>query len=266
MNTIKPGTTTGTIRWATTLVAGAVIGALAVGAASCASDGTGRAQASAPTTTPDEEDDESAPTSKTITVTGQGKVTVKPDTAHVQMGVRVSGPSAADVLDQTNEKAALLIEALKALGVADDDLRTSGIAIYPQYDNNGKLVTGYEASNNLDVTIRDIARAGEIIDGGAAFAGDAITIGGIWFSVGDPEAVMADARADAIANARKRAGEYAKAAGVEVGEVLVISEVGVETPFPVAREAAANDTAGGVPIETGTSELTATVTVVFRLE
>jgi len=253
--------TTGTGRWLATLVAGAVVGMLAVGAVGCATDS---ASAGTDTTIPTGDDDNVTQT-KTITVTGEGKTTVQPDTANVNMGVRISGPSAQDVLAETDEKATALITALKALGVADVDIQTAGLSIYPQYDSNGRNVTGYEATNSVNVTIRDLDRAGEIIDGGAAFAGDAITIGGIFFSVADPEAVMSDARAAAIENAKKRAGEYAEAAGVEVGEVLMISEIGVTPPMPLYRDYAAADEAAGLAIQPGTTDLSATVTVVFAL-
>jgi uncharacterized protein YggE len=287
---------TGTIRWVTTLVGGAVVGILAVAATSCSNDGPQTAEASSPTTpapataappattaptapptsgsgaaTPDTQSDDDQPVGddqavgdgRTITVTGQGRTTVKPDIAHVNMGVRVTGESAQAVLAETNEKATALIAALKALGVADDDIRTSGISIHQQYGPNGPTA-GYEAMNMVDLTIRDLSRAGEIIDGGAAFAGDAITLGGIWFSVADPEAVMADARADAIANARKRSAEYADAAGLTVGDIVSISESGPAFPGgPTAAMTA--DTAASVPLQAGTTDLTATVTVVFRM-
>jgi uncharacterized protein len=257
-------------RWAAAVVAGALVGMLAVVAASCASsaDDTARASAAAPPSTdePGNTDEGNDTVTRTITVTGEGKVTVEPDTAHVQMGVQVSGESAQEVLAQTNERAAALIEALKALGVAERDIATNGLSIYPQYSPNGSTVTGYTASNNLTVTIREIARAGEIIDGGAAFAGESITIGGIWFSVADPESVMAEARAAAIESAKKRAGEYAAAADAEVGAVVTISENGGSMPIPfdrsVAMEAAAD---ASMPVMAGTTDLTASVTVVFEL-
>jgi uncharacterized protein len=252
-------------KWTGAVVSGALIGMLAVVAVSCAGSGTERA-AAAPTTEPEQEQQEdSSDMARTITVTGDGRVTVKPDTAVVQMGVQVTGQSAQDVLDQANEGASALIEALQGLGVAEDDIATAGLAIYPQYADDGSRVTGYQASNELRVTIRDIDRAGEIIDGGAAFAGDAITIHGISFSVADPEAVMGDARVAAIESAKKRAQEYAAAAGVEVGAVVSISESSMG-PVPFERYApmgAAADAA--MPVMTGTAELTATVTVVFEL-
>jgi hypothetical protein len=241
---------------------------LAVAVVACAGDGAPTASAGSPSTTPGDPGDGSTTSAatRTITVTGEGKTTVKPDIATVGMGVRVSGPAAQEVLDQTNEKATALIAALKALGVADDDIVTTGISIFPQYSQNGSRVTGYEASNNLGVTVRDLARAGEIIDGAAAFAGDSITINGISFSVADPESAISGARAAAIDNARKRAGEYADAAGVSVGDVVMISEIVVAPPVPEYREFAAADAAGAMPVQSGTTDLTATVTVVFQLK
>jgi hypothetical protein len=93
--------------------------------------------------------------------------------------------------------------------------------------------------------------------------GDAIAIHGISLTVADPEAVMAVARAAAIENARTRAGEYARAAGVEVGNVVRISEVGAAEPVPMFAMAPRGG--GAMPISSGTTELTATVTVVFEL-
>jgi hypothetical protein len=237
--------------------------------ATAATPATGPAASSTqPDSTPPSEppaEDERTPV-RTITVSGEGKVTVKPDTAHVQMGVLVNGARARDVLDQANEKAAALIAAVKALGVVDDDIQTSGVSIYPQYDPNGQTVFGFQASNNLNITIRDVDRAGEIIDGGAAFAGEAITIGGIWFAVGDPEAVLSAARTAAIDNATKRAEEFADAAGADVGAVISISEVDVSEPPPIYYEAAADRAQSSVPIEAGTQDLNVNVTVVFALQ
>ena len=118
---MRPGTKNhNSARWPTTVAAGAVAGLLAVAAVGCASDDPATAQSVAPTTTSPAEPGEQPGTTRSITVTGEGRVTVKPDIANVQMGVQVSGQSAADVLDQANLKAAALIEALKGLGIADD--------------------------------------------------------------------------------------------------------------------------------------------------
>jgi uncharacterized protein YggE len=206
---------------------------------------------------------------RTITVSGEGKVTVKPDTANISLGVQATADTATAALDQANKSAAALIAALKQAGVNSDDIATGHLSLYPQYSNTNKI-SGYQASNSLNVKVRDIAKSGPVIDAAAKAAGDDITIGGIWFSVDDPEKVMAEARADAIANAKKRAGEFATAAGAKVGAVVQISEVGTQMPQPMYYEYAAADRAAGgsaapTPVESGTQDLSVSVTVVYEL-
>lgn len=200
---------------------------------------------------------------RTITVIGKGRTTVPPDLAHVTIGVRVSGATAHTVLAEVNERAGGLIDSLRAAGLTDADLATSGISLYPLHSPNGSRVSGYEASNMLGVTVRDIGRVGAIIDRAAGAAGDSIAIHGISFSVADPESAMGDARAAAIANARARAAEYAAAASVTLGEIVSISESGAGGPAPLLEADAAR---GGFPIESGTTDLTALVTVVFEID
>lgn len=204
---------------------------------------------------------------RTITVNGQGSVTVKPDTANISIGVQATADTATAALDQANKSASALIDALKKAGVKADDIATGQLSLYPQYSSANRI-TGYQASNSLNVTVRDIDRSGPVIDAAAKAAGENITIGGIWFSVDDPEAVMAAARADAITNAKQRATEYATAAGAGVGAVVQISEVGVQMPQPLyyaADRAAAEGGATSTPIEAGSQELSVSVTVVYEL-
>jgi uncharacterized protein YggE len=206
---------------------------------------------------------------KSITVTGEGKVKVKPDTASLSVGVQASAATATEALNQANTSAAALITALKSAGIADNDIATSGLSIYPQYGPAGNTITGYQASNNVTVTVRDITRTGPVIDAAAAAAGNNISVGGVSFYVDDTEALIGAARADAINNAKKRAGEYAAAAGVTVGSVVQISEASVNTPIPQFYPAAAASDASlasaPTPIQTGTQDLTVSVTVVYQL-
>jgi len=205
---------------------------------------------------------------KSITVTGDGKVKVKPDTASLSVGVQATATTATEALNQANTSAAALIEALKGARVSDNDITTSGLSIYPQY-SSANTITGYQASNNVSVTVRDIAQTGPVIDAAAAAAGNNITVGGVSFYVDDTEALIGAARADAINNAEKRAGEYAAAAGVTVGGVMQISEVSISNPIPQFYPAAAADasvsSAAPTPIQPGTQDLTVSVTVVYEL-
>jgi uncharacterized protein YggE len=129
-------------------------------------------------------------------------------------------------------------------------------------------VTGYQASNNITVTVREIAQAGPLIDVAASSAGEHITVGGISFSVDDVEAAIGSARANAIHNAHQRARQYAAAAGVAVGGVVSISELTIGNPAPLfARMSSkfAAEKSSPTPIETGMHDLTVSVTVVYEI-
>ena len=246
-------------RWTSAVIGGAVIGMLAVGAVALISrDDPNNSQASPVP---------ASVVTRTITVSGEGSITVKPDTASISMGVQANAATATEALDQANRAATALIDALKATGIADDDIVTSGLAIYPQYANADNKITGYQASNNVTVTVRDIDQAGPVIDAAAKAAGENITVGGISFYVDDTEKVITQARTNAIDNAKKRADEYATAAGVKVGAVMQISEVSVSQP-PIYYTSASRDEAAGAaptPVQTGTQELSVTITVVYEL-
>jgi len=204
---------------------------------------------------------------RSITVNGNGTIKVKPDTASLSIGVQATASTATEALSEANTSMTALIAALKGAGIAAADITTSGLSIYPQYGSSGNVITGYQAANNVTVTVRDIAAIGPVIDAAAAAAGDNITIGGVSFFVDDIEALIGAARADAIANAKKRAGEYAAAAGVKVGGVVQISEVSISDPIPLYARASADvgGVAASTPIETGTQDLAVSVTVVYEL-
>jgi uncharacterized protein YggE len=202
---------------------------------------------------------------RTIEVTGVGTVTVKPDTARVNVGVRVSAATASAALDRASVSATALIAAVKDAGVSADDITTTDVSVYPMYSNEN-IINSYVASNSLVVTIRDIDRAGEIIDAAATAAGDDISISGIMFFVDETETVIGAARTEAIENARSRAQAYATGGDVTLGEVLRISETSSRY-WPAW--ASGGDMEGGgvdVPIETGTQDLSVDVLVVFAID
>ena len=205
----------------------------------------------------------------TITVSGHGTVTAEPDTASVSLGVSVTESRATDALGRASERAAALIATLRGLGVAERDITTTGVTLAPQYQYDRDLprILGYQASNDLTVTIRDLATAGRVIDAAVGSAGDAARVGGVSFSVGDTAAVVGAARGAAIADATRRAGDYASTGHVQVGTIVEISEGRVATPWPVtyAADSAAPPTGGPVPLQPGTQELAVDVTVVFQI-
>lgn len=264
--------------WIATVVGGAAVGMLAVGVvaminntSSSPSDSSATASAVAETsTTTVGGGTPSGIVTRSVTVSGHGKVTVKPDTASLSLGVSVTASKANDALRQAANKADTLIKVLTSAGVSKDDIATSGVSLYPQYDNTGRIISGYNASNSMTVTIRKLGDAGTIIDAAAALVGNEINIGGISFYVNDTEAVLGAARAAAITNAKARADQYAGAANATVGAVMTISEVSSPVIGPIYYQNASADRAGApaasTPVSPGTQDLTIDVTVVYELK
>lgn len=200
-----------------------------------------------------------------ITTSATGTATATPDIVTVTLGVTTRAANASAALDENNTRANDLINSLKERGIAAEDLQTSGLSINPTYGENFDTITGYEVSNQVRATLRDISRAGELIDAAARAAGDAIRVQSLAFSISEESEAMGQARADAVRNARTQADQMAEAAGVSVGDVRAISDVSVSTPGPMfsRQESFAADSA--VPIEPGTQELTVTVSVAFDI-
>ena len=253
-------------RWMIALVAALTAAAATTTVIALSDRGADQADASPDDSVPGEPSAGDDLPDRSITVSGHGTVEVTPDTANVSMGVQVSGQDADEVFAGIETDSNALVDTLKGLGVAEEDIRTSGLSLYPTYGNNNEI-TGYQGSVNVDVTVHEIASVGALLDGVRGFVGPELTLGGISFSYEDPEAVLAQARSAAIENARVRAGQYAEAAGGEVGGIVRIVESSVPTPV-FARDFAVAEAAGAdasIPVQPGTQELAVDVSVVFEL-
>jgi uncharacterized protein len=216
------------------------------------------------TVPPDSTEATEAEMNRSITVTGHGTVEVTPDVADVWLGVQATAPSGDEVMTTVERRSNALVDTLKGAGIAERDIQTSGLSLYPNYSRNGQTITSYTASVDVTVRVRDIDRVGELVDAVQGSVGENLTIGGISFSYENPEAVLEQARVAAIENARTRAQQYAAAAGVEVGEIVKIVETptgGPPVPYAAAEELAADRLA----IEPGSQELAVDVSVVFAM-
>jgi uncharacterized protein YggE len=207
---------------------------------------------------------ESASAPRTITVTGSGSVEVVPDQGETTLGVFATAPTAAAAQAASDRKERRVIAALKARGVDAADIQTTDVSLSPNYSSNGRRIVGYTASNSVRATIRDLAESSTIIP--AAVAAGANQVGGLVLSSSRSDALYGrQALAAAVADARTRAEALAAASGGELGQVRSVSESGSEMPVPYRAEAAQRvDTS--TPVEPGTLEVTAAVTVVFELE
>jgi uncharacterized protein YggE len=200
---------------------------------------------------------------RTITVTSVGEVRGTPDVADLFIGVSGRGATAADALGTVSDRAQKVLGVLRDAGVADEDVQTDGLSIQPVSDEQNHI-TGYEATNTVSARIRDLGRAGAVVDATAAKAGDNIRLQGISFSIDDDSKLLATARARATKRARGQAEQLASGAGVEVGDIRSISEASSSSPIPFAAGDAAAK-AAETPIQPGRQVLSVSATVVFSI-
>lgn len=202
-----------------------------------------------------------------ITVTGTGNATGTPDKLQLSLEVDTQASSAGAALDAANRDMRRVRDSLRAHGVADADLQTSGLSVQARYGQQGNI-TGYQVTESLTAVLRDLARAGETITAASTAAGNAIRIDGVSLDLSDSNSsLLASARASAMADAKTRATQYADAAGRTLGQVLVISEVTTpqQVPLPYASTASGSAAAAPVPISPGKQQVSVTVTVTYEL-
>lgn len=204
-----------------------------------------------------------------LDVTATGKTTRVPDLATIRAGVVSQAPTAAQALSDNAQRMAAVLAALKKAGIQPRDIATANVSLQPQYryeDNKPPVITGYQATNNVSIRFRDIARSGTILD--ALVAQGANQIDGPNLSLDQPDAALDEARVDAVKRAQARALLYAKAAGLSVSRILTISEggeiAGPQPPMPVYRMTA--DKAVNTQVMPGESDVTVTITVRFLLK
>lgn len=201
-----------------------------------------------------------------ITVTGTGSVDSRPDMATISLGVTTQGGTAAEAMGRNSEELARVLEKLRASGVEDRDLQTSGLSLNPNWTNSNDgtaaTISGYVASNQLTIRVRALDSLGGILD--AAVKDGANTLNGVAFGLTDPKPVEDEARKRAVQDAAARAALLTTAAGVQLGQVLSITEGGgFEPPRPMYRMDAAE--ASAVPMAEGEISTAASVTVVYAI-
>ena len=195
-----------------------------------------------------------------ITVTGSATAKAVPDEASFTFGVETTGASAADAISANAEKMRGVVAALRRLGIDRSDIRTTNVSVYPRSDASGRI-PGYSAGDSVTVKVRPVARAGRAID--AVTAAGANEVSGPSFEPSDRDALYRSALANALAAARAKASALANAAGVSLGRVTRIDESQI-APGPVPIYVAAAR-AESTPIEPGTEEVRATITVTFAV-
>ncbi len=204
--------------------------------------------------------------SRELSVVGEGKVEVIPDTAVVEVGVTVNNADTAqqaqNQLTNTNNQ---IIQALTKLGIAKKDLKTTNISVYPNYSYDGSVsdIIGYNGNATLSVTVKDVNKASEVVD--VATQNGANEVRGPSFTLDKPEKYREEARNKAIENAKEQAQKLAKSLGIRLGKIVNIVESSPSTPQDYYPRAAAEGMGGGGPTyEPGNQTITSTVTLYFE--
>ena len=204
-----------------------------------------------------------------ISVTGEGKVTVSPDVANIQLGIQAQGKTVADAQSQATKAMNDVMAALKANGVADNDIQTQyyNIQQITSWDNvkQQQIITGYQVSNIVSVKVRDVTKAGSVIDAVTVAGGDLTRVNSIQFSLDDPTTSIDKAREKAMANANDKATQLAKFAGVKLGKPISISESSSTPPYPVYAKDVAGSSSS-TPISAGTLDITLDVQVLYAIQ
>ena len=210
--------------------------------------------------------DPTTPAEHTITVSGMGTVSVAPDVADVVLGITVSKTTAKDARAAAATAMTAVIAAVKKDGVADKDIATVNLSLNPTYDysSSTQRLTGYQFTNIVKVTVRNLASVAGVVDD--AVAAGATNVQGVSFRLDNPKPVEVQARQLAMTDARTKADALAQAAGVSIKGVAQISEVSGSSPitYYAAPALGAKDSAS-TPIQTGTTDTTVQVTVSYLI-
>lgn len=206
-----------------------------------------------------------------IWVTGEGKVTVVPDVAILNVGVEVQADSVAQAQDQAATAMTAIRNELSSRGVEDKDIQTLYFNINPvrswDPDTGEEKQTGFRVYNILTVKVRKVADTGAIIDAVANAAGNYIRIDNITFTVDDPVPYRKDARDKALADAREKAQQIADEADLDLGDPTYISETSsYPYPVPMAYEMSVPTLGGGASVSPGEMTITVQMQVAYEIE
>ena len=205
-----------------------------------------------------------------LDVSATGEVTRVPDVAIISAGVQTLQPTATAAIEENAARMERVRAALKRAGIEDRDIQTSSINLNPEYhydQNRPPRLTGYRATNTVNVKFRDLKRTGAILD--ALVAEGANQINGPNLTIDKPESALDEARTKAIANGRARADLYARALGMRVVRLISVSEGGgynVPPPMPMVAMMAERGAAADTKIDPGTQQLQVSVSMSFELQ
>lgn len=214
-------------------------------------------------------------TDDTVSVSGSGNVKATPDTLVTHFVVHAKRASTQAALAAAGKAASRVVAALEAEGVADADIQTTGLNVGPTYDRHGRFTGKYRASEGLTARMHPLDKAGDALDAAVAAGGNSVRISSSSLTVSDKEKYRSAARAQAFANAKAAAEQYAELAGRQLGRAMkIVGTASGPSAERVYRAPAAADSAGGgvggaaasIPVNPGKQKVRASVHVVWALE
>lgn len=207
---------------------------------------------------------------RVIVVTGTGEVTAQPDMATIRLGVTHQDADAADAMNRVSEDVRKLFETVAEFGIQPRDLQTASLRLDTIWENRRSndqgppRISGFVASNDISIRVRDFARLGELLD--RLLRDGANQFSGVSFAVQRPEPLVDEARRRAVADAKRKAELYAQAAGVRMGEVLEIREPGAASvPAPRMSRMEPIMAEAAMPVAGGELTFSAQITILYAI-
>jgi len=212
-----------------------------------------------------------AATTNTVSFNGEGKVVAKPDIAKVNLSIVTDALTSKIAQDENSKKSKALTDYLKKQNIDDKDIKTTGYNIYPQYKysqyGGQPTITGYQVNQSMEIKVRDLDKVSNILDG--VVSAGANQVNGLSFEIDNPDALKAEARAKAIADAKQKANELQSQVGISLGKIVNFSENTGGYPGPVYFDAQAKGMGGGgggPSVPTGENEITVSVSITYQIK
>ena len=205
----------------------------------------------------------------TLSLSAFGEVKAAPDMATISLGVQTQAPSAAQAMQQNAARMSRVVAVLKGAGIEGRDIQTSGLSLGAQYDyqpNQPPRLTGYQAANEVTITVNELSRLGAALD--AVVTAGANQVSGVAFGLKDPKAAEDEARRRAVQALQAKADLYATAAGYRVSRLVNLSEGGgyaPPRPVPMLAVRAMSAAAPATPVEAGELDIRIDITGLYEL-
>lgn len=209
-------------------------------------------------------------TTNTVSLSGEGKILAKPDVAVVDFSIVTEAATSKAAQDANSEKSQKVVDFLKKQKVDEKDTKTISYNIYPKYSyprNEAPKIVGYRVDQTIRVKVRDLGSVSSILDG--VIAAGANQISNLSFEIDEPEKLKAEARAKAIADAKKKADELKGQIGIRLGRIVNFSEGISGYPVPLYRTVALEEKGiggGGPSVPSGENEIVVNVTITYQIK